>query len=138
MASDMGKVEDVAELLSELNGSQREDALCALMAMPGLLPVVAEAFRMETNPDRRWAAIHCLGQYRDDAALPTLSAALRDPDDRVWKEALDGLVTLGGSMAVRTLQDASIFLAENARDPRVKRAWIDEAIEQIREPVDPD
>src|SRR5688572_25450542 len=125
----MGLVEDVAGLLLELNGSRREDALCALMAMPGSLPLVAGAYGRELDPDRRWAAIHCLWQYRDHAALPALSAALRDPDDRVWKEALDGLVTLGGPSAARALQEASTLLAESTRDARAKRAWIDEAIQ---------
>jgi HEAT repeat protein len=100
--------------------------------------LVAGAYRSELDPDRRWAAIHCLWQYRDHAALPALSAALRDADERVWKEALDGLVTLGGPSAARALQEASLFLAQNARGARIQRAWIDEAIQQIRESADPD
>ena len=36
---------------------------------------------------------------------PKAEQALRDADDRVWKEALDGLVTLGGNDAERVLRE---------------------------------
>lgn len=132
----MGLREDVAELLAELDGPRGEDALCALTSMSEALPLVADAYYREPDAERRESVIHCLWQYRDHAALPTLRAALRDPDDRVWKEALDGLVTLGGTAAQRTLQEERAALPEgiNARE---RQEWIDEAIEQIRESTDP-
>jgi hypothetical protein len=39
-------------------------------------------------------------QFRDPAALPVLAEALQDPYEVVWKDALDGLVTLGGPEAL--------------------------------------
>ena len=120
----------VTELLAELDGPRTESALCALRNLPEALPSVAEAYAHESDGRRRELLIHCLWQFRDLAALPTLSAALRDPDDRVRKEALDGIVTLGGDAALRVLEEARDARAK-ARIEKSKRAWIDEAIRQI-------
>ena len=73
-----------------------------------------------------------LRQFRDAAALPALAAALRDPDGRVWKEALDGIVTLGGPPALEVLQAARAAL-ETFTDAEVRQQWIDEAVEQVKE-----
>ena len=132
----MGLREDVAELLAKLDGPRGEDALCTLTSMSEALPLVADAYYREPDAERRQSLIHCLWQYRDYAALPTLRAALRDPDDRVWKKALDGFVALGGAAAQRTLQEERAALSEVIK-AREKREWIDEAIEQIRESTDP-
>ena len=132
----MGLREDIAELFAKLDGPRGEDALCVLTSMSEALPLVADAYYREPDAERRQLVIHCLWQYRDQAALPTLRAALRDTDDRVWKEALDGLVTLGGAAAQRTLQEERAALSEGIK-AREKREWIDEAIEQIRESTDP-
>src|SRR5262245_52112746 len=50
-----------------------------------------------------------------------LGGALQDADDRVWKEALDGLVTLGGVEAERVLRDTRASLT--GEKERAKREW---------------
>lgn len=122
----------VTKLLMELDGPRGEDAFCALRDVPEALPLVAEAFEHERDGARRESLIHCLWQFRDMKALPTLSAALHDADDRVWKEALDGIVTLGGDVALRVLEEAR---DSAGKDPtgKVKREWIEEAIRQVQE-----
>jgi HEAT repeat protein len=127
----MGLREDVAALLAELGGPDSATAACALNSMSQALPLVAEAYYREANPKRRQSLINCLWEYRDIAALPTLRAALRDPDDRVWKEALDGLVVIGGADAQRLLEEERASLRASARE-QIRREWIDEAIEQIQ------
>ncbi len=122
----------VIELLAELDGPRAESALCALRGLREALPLVAEAYGRESDGQRRESLVHCLWQFRDIAALPTLSAALRDPDDHVWKEALDGIVTLGGDAALGVLEEARDALGEESA-AKTKRQWIEEAIGQIRE-----
>jgi HEAT repeat protein len=103
--------------------------MCALSTLlPEAIPVVAHAYANEPNWKQRELLIHVLWQLRDPAAIPTLVAALEDSSDRVWKEALDGLVILGPPSlgvlaAVRDVQPASSVL----------RPWLEEAIEQIVE-----
>ena len=120
----------VRKLLAELDGPRVEDSLCTLRDLPELLPLVVEAYGCESDGQRRELLIHCLWQFRDAAALPTLAAALCDPDDRVWKEALDSIVTLGGDATLRVLEEARDTPAKTPIE-KIKRAWIDEAIGQI-------
>jgi len=121
----------VAALLSQLDGPEAESALCALRSLREALPLVAAAYSRESDGRRRESLIHCLWQFRDVGALPTLSAALHDPNDHVWKEALDGIVTLGGDAAVRVLEEAHNIPAKSPTE-KVKREWIEEAIRQLQ------
>ena len=123
---------EIAELIRQLHGPGAEGAQCTLTGMPETLHVVVAVYEAEPNPRRRAALIHCLWEYRDLAALPTLQRALLEADERVWKEALDGLVTLGGEEAERALRDARDMLARQPSGD-VKHEWIDEAIQQIGE-----
>ncbi len=125
----------VTKLLAELDGPRAENALCALRDLPEALPLIAEAYERECDGERREALIHCLWQFRDIRALPTLSAALHDPDDRIWKEDLDGIVTLTGEAALRVLEEARDTVAKHATE-QVRRGWIEEAIQQVREDKD--
>ena len=50
----------------------------------------------------------------------------------MWKEALDGTVTLASPAAVETLRVARAMVGAFI-DAEVRRRWIDEAIEQVRE-----
>src|SRR4030095_13225994 len=70
-------------------------------------------------------------QFRDQAALPVLAEALQDPHEIVWKDALDGLVTLGGLEALEILRDIRTNLGNDLSVER--HAWISEAIAQIQE-----
>ena len=49
-----------------------------------------------------------------------------DAEARVWKEALDGLVAIGGSDALDAIRQA------RDRAKGKKAEWLDEAIGQIR------
>jgi len=128
--------ETVAQLLADLDGPAAAGAVCALASLPEALPLVAEEFHREANGRRRESLVHCLWQFRDPAALPTLVAALADPDNRVWKEALDGIVTLGGDAALRVLEEARAAQPAG-QESSVKQEWIDEAIDQLQESRDP-
>ena len=92
---------------------------------------MAKAYRLETDRRRRAVLVHCLWQFRDAAALPALASALSNPDDGVWKEALDGIVTLGGEAAVQVLAAARGELSRGP-DQTIRSEWIDEAIQKVR------
>jgi hypothetical protein len=55
---------------------------------------------------------------------------LNDPNEEVWKDALDGIVTIGGGEATAILNHARVT-AEKASFLE-KISWIDEALGQIR------
>ena len=129
--------EEVALLLAQfLDGPREEDALCNLTELPQALPLVAEAYHHEREPRRRAEIIRCLWEFRNPAALPILAAALHEDQDPVWKEALDGLVALGGDAALRILEGERTNQTSLRREA-VKLEWIDEAIGQVRDGMNP-
>src|SRR5580765_2290610 len=70
------------------------------------LPHFIDAIKGERDPIRRSRLIRVIWQFRDRSALPILAEALQDPYNEVWKDALDGIVTLGGDQALHLLHDA--------------------------------
>jgi hypothetical protein len=112
--------------LGELQGPNREDAWHSLRECgPAVLPHLYGAFRGSTDAAMRSVLVELAWQTRSLQALPFLAEALADEAPGVWKQALDGLVTLDGEPARRILRDAkAVAEAEKAN-------WIDEALQQV-------
>jgi hypothetical protein len=118
--------ERVSFCLGELEGPNREDAWHWLQECgPAALPHLYAAFRRSTDTAMRSVLVELAWQTRSSQALPFLAEALADHQPVVWKEALDGLVALGGEPARRILREAKVVAeAEKAN-------WIDEALQQL-------
>ncbi len=80
----------------------------------------ALAWLRERDPAVRVAAVRALARWRDDAAVPFLELALRDPAMRVQVEAILALRRLGGERAARGLTGAI-----HDRDRRVRRLAVE-------------
>jgi hypothetical protein len=123
----------VAALIQDLGGPDTENLLCALRNLSGqAVGPLASAFHDEPDGARRALLILAMSQLRDERAVPVLVDALRDPDGAVWKCALDGLVTIGGTSAIEGLQGAPAMVAGLA-DATVRLEWCQEALHQIRD-----
>ena len=96
------------------------------------LPIFSAAFDRESDPTRRAYITRIVWRYRDIAALPTLAKAIRDGNEAVWKDAVDGLVYVGGESALRILRDSLEDVAM-LPDAANRQEWIEEAITQIGE-----
>ncbi len=94
------------------------------------LPYFIAAFEAESTPSRRARLVRAIWQFRDMAALSTLAMALNDSASEVWKDALDGIVTLGGRQALAVLTRARTALAACPAETE-RLAWIDEAAAQV-------
>ncbi len=94
------------------------------------LPYFIAAFERQTNPELRAKLIRVIWQFRDASAFPTLAIALTDSSEEVWKDALDGIETIGGPQAVVILKQAWAAIGNNATEAN-KRAWVDEALIQV-------
>jgi hypothetical protein len=118
--------EEVSFYLGELEGPNGEDAWHSLRECgPAALPLLYDAFRGSTNTGMRVVLVELAWQTRSSQALPFLAEALADREPGVWKQALDGLVTLGGEPARRILGDAKVTAEADKAD------WIDEALQQV-------
>lgn len=122
----------IADYLELLRNGDRDAAFFGLVeAEPEIVPKLIERFRAETNQEVREFLVEVIWQHRDPSTVPFLASTLGDADPDVWKQSLDGLVTIGTVEAVNALLAARkrSFSCEAERDEFL--AWIDEAIEQI-------
>jgi hypothetical protein len=121
----------VTHYLAMLSDPDAPDPCRSLWEMGEVtLPYLVEAFERTQSREVQQRIGEVVCQLRAPAALPFLQELLNGSDSRLWKLALDGLVTLGGNPAIRNVVVETLVAArENANAD--KRAWIDEAIEQV-------
>ena len=124
----------VAHYVKRLVGPDSEDAYHSLIeAGEVIVPHLIEAFRVETNPTVRSILVEIVGQYRLSETAEFLAEALTDSISEVWKSALDGLVTLGGSLAIQMLKSAKQHFQANGQTKAIQVEWINEAIQQVED-----
>jgi hypothetical protein len=117
------------ERLDDLTGINEEDPRMDYGVQA--LPFFVAAFEKENDPSRRATLVRIIWQFRDVAALPALSVALRDPHKKVWVDALDGIVTIKGEQGLAVLEDARTFFTASPHASE-QLEWIDEAISQMK------
>ncbi|MEO6811128.1 MAG: PVC-type heme-binding CxxCH protein, partial [Isosphaeraceae bacterium] len=71
------------------------------------LPPLRDRFAVETDIDARRKLANAFGYFHDEAALPMLIAALRDPNTQepIRDASLTAVGTIGGQLATRALVD---------------------------------
>ena len=120
----------VAYHLDRLEGAEAENAFHSLIEAPKeAVPLLIEAYQQETLFSTRAVIVEIIWQFRDPTTVPFLATALRDDSEEVWKQALDGLVTIGGGIALEALRSEKSSLPVTSK----KVEWIDEAIKQIQQ-----
>lgn len=97
-----------------------------------LLPDLEAEFRNATDTRLRIFLLNVIWQHRQQSVIPLLAAALFDAEPGVWREALNGLVTLASPAALKALQAASGREFEPRRDTQEFSRWLEEAVEQTR------
>lgn len=123
----------VANYLQQLREGQYESAFFNLIeGRREVVPLLIEAFDKGENRDFRAQLVQCIWQIRLPETIGFLAGVLHDLEPAVWKEALDGLVALRGSEAVKALEKARIVISARP-GPGVTLEWIDEALQQLRE-----
>jgi len=126
--------EEVAYYLACLRDGLAEVAFFGLIeAGPDAVRLMIAAFDEPENCAVRADIVRCLWQCRRPEALGFLTGALHDAEPAVWKEALDGIVALGGGEAIRILEAAHARLPADRPQSGITAEWIDEALEQLRE-----
>jgi hypothetical protein len=125
--------EYVAHYIGRLRGLENEDAYHRLHeADHAVVPILMGAFRTEQDPGIRAVLVDIVWQHRLPETAGFLAEALADPDPEVWKNALDGFVTLGPS-AIPTLQSVRNRIQLTTAAEHTRAEWIDEALDQMKE-----
>jgi HEAT repeat protein len=89
----------LVEMLDHADGAKREDAVFLLSSLqtPSTLPALLKALGDRTNSRVREAAAEALGRSKLTQALPSLEAALQDPEPRVRDAARAAVDALRGT-----------------------------------------
>jgi hypothetical protein len=76
----------------------RGDAFFGLIeANSTIIPDLIDTYRVEPDASVRELLVEVVWQHRQASTIPFLGEALHDAEPVVWKQAIDGLVSLGRS-----------------------------------------
>ena len=87
-----------------------------------------EAYRSESDPAVRALLVEAVWQIRAPSAVGFLGEALQDPEPDVWRQALDGLVTLASRESLQILESARDRVGDDGGE---FGEWLDGAIEDV-------
>ncbi len=129
--------DNYAELIADLieclrNPQTEEDAWHSFEHLEFLdvegLPILQQFAVSERDEEIRATLVEIIWQRRKPESVPFLGQMLTDPGKKVWKAAIDGLVTLGTEDALVALKTTRAKVSSNEIE------YIDEAIDQIEHP----
>ena len=124
----------VARYLDLARAGHHDGALEGLVELgEPALPALIEAYRADADPVVRALVVEAIWQLRTHASIDFLAEALQDPDAIVWKQVLDGLVTLASPESLRVLEGARDRIGE---DREAFREWVDGAIDDVSGRID--
>lgn len=110
------------------------EAIFGLMELgPEALPLIEKAIASVQNSSVRQDLVHVAWQTRVPTSIKILASSMNDPSPAVWKEAIDGLVTLASPEAVDVLRRAREQAPDRPTHGRYSFIeWIDDALQQIK------
>jgi HEAT repeat protein len=124
----------ITSFLDWARTGNREAAFHALIDLgESAIPRLAEAYRAEADPALRALIVEVVWQMRSHASFDFLGEALQDPSPEVWRQALDGLVTLATPESLRILEGARDSSPNGDED---FRAWVEGAIDDVSGRID--
>lgn len=116
------------------NTGHREAAFHCLFELgERAIPRLAAAYRSEAEPAVRNLLVEVIWQLRSPTSIELLGEALQDPAPEVWKQALDGLVTLASPESLRILEAARDRVGVSLDD---FQSWVEGAIEDVSGRID--
>ncbi len=121
----------IAHYLEMFRRGGDDDAFHGLLEIDrNILPELMAVFRSESDIAVREFLVEVICEYREQSAIPFLGEALSNSEPRIWREALNGLVTLASPAALDVLRAARSrqFLTQGETDEF--RRWLEEAIQQ--------
>ena len=95
-----------------------------------ILPELIAVFRGEQDIGVRELLVEVIWEYRERSVIPFLGEALSDSESRIWRQALNGLVTLASPGALQVLRAARTRHFPTQHATEEFRRWLEEAIEQ--------
>jgi hypothetical protein len=120
--------------LQRLKAGDFETAFHALTEVcHSVVPRLIIAYQREDSASVRAELVTIIWSHRRPETSTFLGEALNDPSPKVWKNALDGLVTLRTTSALDILTKALDRQLPSKRQTEEFRQWVREAIAQTHE-----
>jgi hypothetical protein len=126
----------VESLLARLRDGDYDVFHSLIEADSSIIPEIIDAYRVEKDASVRELLVEAVWQHRQASTIPFLGEALHDAEPAVWKQAIDGLVTLGTSECIDALRIAKGRTFSRPVEADEYCSWIDEAIGQINQATD--
>jgi hypothetical protein len=126
---DPSSMSDIRRYLDMARDGHREAALHNLVEQgEPAIPRLEAAYRGEPDAAVRAVLVEAVWQIRVPTATAFLGEALQDPEPVVWRQALDGLVTLASHESLQILESARERLGDDGGE---FGEWLDGAIEDV-------
>jgi HEAT repeat protein len=123
---------EIGRYVEMFRRGETECAFHGLLEMDrDVIPELEDTFQTEKDNKIKEFLVEVIWQYRDKSVIPFLGEALYDSEPIVWRQALDGLVTLASQAALDVLQQARACEITVNRKKDGFLIWIEEAIEQV-------
>jgi HEAT repeat protein len=91
------------------------------------------AYSLEADIQRRAFLLRVISEHRQQSCIPFLAACLSDEDPKIWRQAIDGFVSIASPAALEAMRAAR----NHCTPARLERdrfgIWLDEAISQTSE-----
>ena len=124
----------ITEYFQRFRHGDRDGAFFGLLEMGhDILPELMAMFKIEPDDRIRAFLVEVIWQHRQHSVIPFLGEALNDSESQVWRQALDGLVTLASPAALKVLRSASVRQFPHQQDTEQFRSWLEEAIGQAEQ-----
>lgn len=132
MLHDMGRfAARIDDHLEMFRRGDADDAFHGLLEIDReIIPELMAVFRREKDVGMREFLIAIIWEHRDRSVIPFLGEVLMDPEPRIWREALNGLVGLACPAALEALRAARAREFPQPCETEEFRRWLEEAIGQ--------
>lgn len=128
---------EIFRYVEQLRGTNSEDAFFALLHLDDKhLPALMNAYYQQSDVATKAHLVEIIWQHRQPEILPFLLETLQHQHEAIWKNALDGLVTIGGANSLNLLETERSRLIANPLPAQDRLDWIDEAINQLKSNLD--
>ena len=126
----------IADYIRCFRNGDRDAAFFGLLEMGHQIdPALMGIFRNERDRIVRALLVEVIWQHRQASVIPFLGEAVQDAATEVWKQALDGLVSLASAESLAVMQSARDRRPSESRESSEYCRRVDEAIEQAESAI---
>lgn len=127
----------IRDYIEQYREGRRDEAFHGLLDLSrDILSELIMIFRKERDIQLQAFLIEVIWQHREASVIPFLGEILNDTEPLIWKEALNGLVTLASPQALDAMRTARGRKFVRKRDADYFLGYLEEAIRQAEAEIE--